>query len=57
MSIEISDIYICYAQTSILGLSMLELINDDSSVHVELEEEKILKEEKTDAAHPWVCPS
>ncbi len=34
---------------------MLELIID--SVHVELEEEKILKEEKTDAAHPWVCPS
>ncbi len=39
---------------TILGLCMLELIN---SVHVELEEEKILKEEKTDAAHPWVCPS
>ncbi len=36
---------------------MLELINDDSSVHVELEEENILKEEKTDAVHPWVCPS
>ncbi len=36
---------------------MLELINDDSSVHVELEEEKILKEEETDAVHPWVCPS
>ncbi len=23
---------------------------------MELEEEKILKEEKTDAAHLWVCP-
>ena len=35
---------------------MLELNNDDSSVHVDLEEEKILKEEKTDAAHPWGLP-
>ncbi len=41
---------------TILGLSMLELNNDDSSVHVDLEEEKILKEEKTDAAHPWGLP-